>query len=82
MLLFSCLQIQFYSLLYVVTSFKLFLGIAFFSLIKAGTELDITILVWTPKGAIVGQLLIPPRWSLSAPLGQFKGPDKEGCVRI
>lgn len=74
MLLFSCLQIQFYSLLYVVTSFKLFLGIAFFSLIKAGTELDITILVWTPKGAIVGQLLITSKMEPFSPSGSIQGP--------
>lgn len=74
MLLFSCLQIQFYSLLYVVTPFKLFLGIAFFSLIKAGTELDITILVWTPKGAIVGQLLITSKMEPFSPSGSIQGP--------
>lgn len=74
MLPFSCLQTQFYSLLYVVTSFKLFLGIAFFSLIKAGTELDITILVWTPKGAIVGQFLITSKREPFSPSGSIQGP--------
>ena len=74
MLPFSCLQTQFYSLLYAVTSFKLFLGIAFFSLIKAGTELDITILVWTPKGAIVGQLLITSKMEPFSPSGSIQGP--------
>lgn len=38
-----------YFLLYVVKSYKLFLGVVFFSLIIPGTEMDITVVLWTLK---------------------------------